>query len=84
MFMIHAITGKSRRIDTKESLEKFLAKYENKSEQLILLNKHLMRGDTVYYAENPFTAEIENLCEIIVGKSKDDVAETYYRLSEET
>lgn len=57
-------------------------------EELKLVNKHLSKGESVYFLVNPFVCEMGSgeeghLDEFIWGTDKEALNELYYQLAEE-
>lgn len=83
MFLINALTDKQKRIKSEDEMISFLSNYSNAEDILRRMLKDFKKGNIVYWAENPFVAEIEKQREILVGKNREDVKNIFYTLREE-
>jgi len=85
MFFINAVSGKRRRIETNEQLLKFMDGFENddKDDFLKSMIRFMERGTDVYWAINPYAAELEKKDKIIYGTDRDEVRKTFFLLREE-
>jgi len=83
MIIINAISGKQKRINGETQLRSFLEKYDNAKDIFLQLLSWHNKGEVVYWATNPFEAEMHKKEEIIVNLSKEEVRDRFYSLSEE-
>lgn len=83
MIIINAISEKQKRINGEIQLRSFLEKYDNAKDIFLQMLSWHNKGETVYWANNPFEAEIHKREEIIVNLSKEEVRDRFYSLSEE-
>lgn len=83
MIIINAISGKQKRIVGEAQLRSFLEKYNNAKDIFLQMLSWHNKGEVVYWANNPFEAEIHKKEEIIVNLSKEEVRDRFYSLSEE-
>ena len=83
MFLINALTDKQKKIKTEDEMISFVSSYSNAEDILNQMLKDFRKGNIVYWAENPFVAEIEKQKEILIGKNREDVKNTFYTLREE-
>ncbi len=82
MIAINAISCKEIKINTYTDLDRFLNKFNNKEEIKDAFHKLFIKGETIYWAFNPYEVAVNQTNEIMYSKDKNIVYSNFYDLDE--